>query len=251
MNFLFRLYERNPLLSLIGLLHLSLFVIFIMIGFTDERLLFGVSVWNKPAKFAISIGVFSWTIGWLMGNLPDKQKVEKISMGITIVMLVEMIIISIQAARGVPSHFNVSTWYDGLLFNIMGIAIFINTVFVFRIFQLFRPVRNLPSAYKLAIQMSLLIFIVSSLQGFFMAAKLCHTVGAEDGQLGLPFLGWARQFGDLRVAHFIGLHSIQVLPLFAWFFEREKPSLVWIAGLAYAALVVLSFVQALAGMPVF
>jgi hypothetical protein len=230
------------------MLLLSLFVLFGFLSFIDERMLFGVSVWNKPMKFAISIAVFFWTMAWYMDYLPQQDKVERISVWFVGLMAVEMLIIVGQSLRGVPSHFNRGNWYDDLLFGIMGLAILINTYWVFRVWLYFRKEQRLPQAYRLAIRLGMLIFIISSLEGYVMAARLSHTIGAADGQEGLLFFGWAWDFGDLRVAHFIGLHALQVIPLFAWYMARQRPLWVWVFGFAYAGLVVLSFLQAMQGM---
>ena len=249
MKFLFELYQRNPLLTLVGMLMLSLFVLFGFFSFLDERVLYGVSIWNKPMKFSISIAIFLWTMAWLMDELPQLAFVEKTSRWLIALMSVEIIIISIQAARGVPSHFNITTWYDAALFNIMGLAIFINTWWVFRVMLAYGKLSHLEKAYRWGVQFGMLIFILSSLEGYVMAARLGHTVGAADGGPGLPFFGWARDFGDLRVAHFVGLHALQILPLFAWYVARNKPFLVSMAGILYLAFVGLSFVIALQGHP--
>ena len=84
-----------------------------------------------------------------------------------------------------------------------------------------------------------------------------HTVGAPDGGPGMPVTGWSLEHGDLRVAHFVGLHALQVLPLAAWLLHRYATALsrtaatrlVVIFTVAYAGLVVLLAAQAQRGLP--
>jgi hypothetical protein len=81
-----------------------------------------------------------------------------------------------------------------------------------------------------------------------------HSVGVADGGPGLPIVGWSTVGGDLRVAHFFGLHAMQVLPFIGWLLSR-RPSLgarhrlllVWSSGLAYLGLVLVLTWQALRG----
>ena len=71
-----------------------------------------------------------------------------------------------------------------------------------------------------------------------------HTVGAPDGGRGLPVTGWSVDHGDLRIAHFVGMHGLQVLPLLAWWIarrrvppsERTQRNLIFVAATSYLAL---------------
>ena len=83
-----------------------------------------------------------------------------------------------------------------------------------------------------------------------------HTVGAPDGGPGLPGTGWSRAHGDLRVAHFLGLHGLQMLPMLALVFARRgwhearRVRIVWAMSASYVVLFGLLLWQALRGQSV-
>jgi len=247
MKFVEEIFKRSPSLGWFGAINFLAFFIMLLVSFFDDRILLGINVWVKPMKFAISIGVFVWTMAWFLHELPQKAKVRKIEWVIILMLFIEMIIIVGQAARGEMSHFNISSIVNGILFQIMGIAILINTIMVFWAFLLFRKLDSLPAGYKIGIQLGMLIFIVASLEGYLMAANLKHTVGAPDGQEGFFFLNWAKAYGDLRIFHFLGLHALQVVPLFAWYFSRERAKPVLVFGIIYFLLSLGTFWNAMAG----
>ena len=151
--------------------------------------------------------------------------------------------------------FNRTTPLNGAIFTAMGIAILANTWFAFRLFWLFgRDATGLAPACLLGIRLGLAIFVAASLQGFMMVSRLAHSVGVPDGGPGLPFVNWSTRGGDLRIAHFLGLHALQVLPLTGYLASKylNEPSAsraVITLALAIAAGVVLAVAQALAGRP--
>jgi hypothetical protein len=88
-----------------------------------------------------------------------------------------------------------------------------------------------------------------------------HSVGVTDGGPGLPVFGWSTVGGDLRAAHFVGLHALQVLPFIGWLLTRRRSVgaqlaatdrliLVWTVGVAYLGLVLMLVWQALRGQSV-
>ena len=81
-----------------------------------------------------------------------------------------------------------------------------------------------------------------------MVSRLGHTVGGPDGGPGLPVLNWSTRHGDLRVAHFVGMHALQVLPLLAWY-GRLSVRGTGLGALLYGALAVAVLVLALHGRP--
>ena len=84
-----------------------------------------------------------------------------------------------------------------------------------------------------------------------------HTVGAPDGGPGLPGTGWSREHGDIRVAHFLGLHALQILPLAAAAVRQARAgrrfgacAWCWAIAASYVSLFGLLLWQALRGQSV-
>ena len=83
----------------------------------DPRIITGAPAWLKPFKFAVSTAIYSLTLAWIFGWLPDWPRVRRVVGWTTaIVFVLEVAIIDTQAWRGTTSHFNVSTPLNAVLF---------------------------------------------------------------------------------------------------------------------------------------
>ena len=189
----------------------------------DSRQLLGVSVWEKPIKFYISVAIFSFTYSWLSSFLTRGGRwVRLTGLVIAVSLAVEIVIILAMASLGETSHFNVSTPTSLAIWSIMATFISIvlfSTVFI-SLMILFQKQQEFN--LKLALALGSINTAVGMGLAYLMtwptAAQLAnyqgiagaHAVGVSDGGPGLPFLGWSTVAGDLRVGHFFGLHSIQV-----------------------------------------
>lgn len=253
-EFFTRIRRLNPLLYYTGLGHAVLFIIFIPLFILDDRLITGINAWIKPMKFASSITIYLWTFAWLLQYVKSVKNVKFISWGIALCMMVEMLIITFQAARGVPSHFNITSVPNAIMFSTMGTFIGINTFLVLYTLVLFftKAVEIQDHITLVAWRAGLLLFFLGGVSGGLMVTNLAHTVGAPDGGPGIPFLNWSTEAGDIRIAHFITLHGLQILPALAFAFKDRVKSpltIILIIFTLYSTLCIGLHLLALSGKP--
>lgn len=237
---------RQPLLLATAAAHALLFLACLALALIDDTQITGLNRWIKPAKFASSIAIFLGTMAWYWPVAIARDVVKhRAAYVLSSTLILEMVIIFAQAARGLRSHFNFTTIPDAILFQIMGLAIAANVVTAAIVLRW--TFRAAPSAYVWGVRLGLLLFVVFASAGGLMVRYLAHTVGAPDGGPGLPFFNWSTRAGDLRVAHFFGMHALQALPLLG-FATRSTPAVVAAFG-AWAALAGALLRLALAGFP--
>jgi hypothetical protein len=97
--------------------------------------------------------------------------------------------------------------------------------------------------------------LLGGLTGIFISVHQGHWVGSLHTDAGgLPIFGWSRTGGDLRVAHFFGMHIMQAVPIATWLVSFVVPphrqKAVGLALLCVAILIAIgTFVQAVTGRP--
>ena len=244
----------------------------------DTREVTGAAVWLKPLKFAISTGIYALSLAWLIGRLPKGSRLTRAAAVAgtvaTIGLAIELALINAFALAGESSHFNVSTPLHTIAWSVMAASIVVVWVMTFVVAVLLFRAPLGDGARTLAIRGGIALALVGMALAFLMTGPTgdqladfqgiagAHAVGLSDGGPGLPLLGWSTVGGDLRIPHFIGMHALQVLPLFVLLLEvlalrvarlREpvrRERLVVLALITYAGVLVLVTVQALSGQSI-
>ncbi|WP_266368741.1 hypothetical protein [Tellurirhabdus rosea] len=210
----------------------------------------GANAWLKPFRFFASSVLLLWSMAWYMHYLGDNRAVTWYSWGMIALFTFENAYILFQAARGQASHFNVSTPVYAVLYGMMGLAAVGISVWTGYIGVHFftNPLTDLEPAYRWGIRLGIVLFVLFSLEGLAMGSRMAHSVGGPDGGEVLPLAGWNRNYGDLRIAHFFGMHALQVLPLVSYYLLTSVRASV-LAALLYAVISTWLFVQAMQGKP--
>jgi len=249
MNFLTELSIRNFPLYVFGWICLGGALITLTLSFTSHTQVLGISAYIKPFKFFLSTTIFVWSMGWYSHYLDKPAVVAAFTWTVIITLTFELVWITFKATQGELSHFNVSSSLNAFMFSMMGLAISIMTLFTLYIGILFfQSSYGLPAAYLWGIRLGILCFVIFAFQGGAMGSQLSHTVGAADGGPGLPLLNWSTKVGDLRIAHFVGMHALQVLPLLGFYVINSTRGIVVFSGI-YFGLCMAVFIQAMMKLP--
>ena len=269
-------YAAAPALTLLGFIMAADLVLCVLGLVVDHRVITGAPAWLKPAKFALSTMIACWSFAFCIASTSIWPRVTRaLDFVLAASLFIEIALIDMQAARGTSSHFNLATQFDGAVFGVMGVtiaciwlAMMLLTVVLFR-----QPFAR--SAWGWSLRLGMILALVGTGSGGLMAVPNsqqlaeahatgrlaiagAHTVGAPDGGRGLPITGWSADHGDLRVAHFLGMHGLQALPLLAWWIarrrrpvdERTQRNLIFAAAASYLALFGLVLWQAFRGQSI-
>ncbi|WP_208036703.1 hypothetical protein [Streptomyces cyanogenus] len=240
----------------------------------DDRVLVGAPVWAKPLKFSVSFVAYSLSLAWMLSLLPRGRRLAWwAGTVVALASLVEMLIITGQAARGRRSHFNQATPFDSALFQAMAVTVVILWAATLVIAVLLLRTRIADRASAWAIRSGIVLALAGAAVGFLMTRPApgqrrgvskvigAHSVGVPDGGPSMPLTGWSTTGGDLRIPHFVGMHALQLLPALVMALtvlaprftrlahDRVRLRLVLLASATYAAVFALVLWQALRGRP--
>ena len=226
----------------------------------DQRGFLGIDVWMKPLKFEAALFVYLLTLAFFARFLPagigERRWYRLYSSIVVFAIVAEMIWIGGAALLGTASHFNRGP-IGGILYSIMGLGAVILTtppaVYTWLIAR--NPATGLSPVVREALITGLALTLpLTLLTAGTMASMEGHAVGGSGLDTGgFPLMGWVRDGGDLRVAHFFATHSLHFIPLFGLLsLALSGPVNRWpvrLFAIAFAGFVAWTFVEALNGRP--
>jgi hypothetical protein len=232
-----------------GLLFLSAavhVVVFLIAGGGWE----GPLSWRKPILFGFSFGITVLTIAWVLGFLPRRRLLGWVlALTLGVASIAEVLLISMQTWRGVPSHFNEATPLDSMVFSAMGalVALVALAILAVTIWS-FVSLRAAPSM-AWAIRGGLLLLLVSQALGGAIIANGLTQAGDQVTATASTFGAG----GAMKVPHAVSLHALQTLPALAWLLgfsdwpERRRLQIVLVAAAGYVGLQAVTVLQTFGG----
>jgi hypothetical protein len=198
-------YVVGVLLVLSGLVHLSI----LMVGGGSWE---GPLSLRKAATFGLSFGLTLITIVWVTSWVPLSQRSRASLLAVfTVACTVETALVSLQAWRGVPSHYNIETPFDSLVARTLavgGLALIV--VILTCTIAAFRADSRIPMSLRIAVRVGFVTLSTSLTVGALMIAKGMRLVLAGEA---------ARAYatgGSLKPTHAVTMHAILVLTALAW-----------------------------------
>ena len=259
-----RMQAGSPALYVVGIAMLLMAAMTLVLAWLDPRLFQGVSTWAKPLKFQLSTGVYLLTLAWFMAWLPDDKRHTRLGRYVVFSAvsagIFEVAYITWQGAFGLASHYNYAPGFYSTMYTLMGVGAVILTTASLALAVLIArsPAYALPRAIKHAVVLGLVLtFVLGTGFGSYLGAQRTgHWVGgALTDAGGLPLLNWTRTGGDLRVAHFFGIHAMHFVPAIAALAAAARLpgarhiASAWLVAASFSGLTVWTFVQAAQGKP--
>jgi hypothetical protein len=225
-------YLVGALLILSGLTHL---VILLMSGGSWE----GPLSLRKPTTFGLSFGLTLINVTFITSFLSIKDRTRTLLLGIfATACVLETFLVSLQAWRGVPSHFNVETPFDAAVAQTLAAGGFtLVAVIVTLTIIALRDKTSLLPGLRLATRAGWVALVGAQVAGGVMIGTGMRLVFGGDPQRAYATGGW------LKPVHAVLMHGILVLPLASWLIsrtdwdERTRSRAIWSVIALYGLLV--------------
>lgn len=252
--------RADPILARLALALVLSLLLTVPAFLLDDRLFRGENVWLKPIKFQIALAVYFATLAlyatWLPESVTRSRKMRVFLTTVALASIAEMLWIGGAAMFATASHYNPAPLLYAIYAAMGAFAVLLTSVsLVFGIAFWRDRSSALPAPFRLSLALGLIAtFVLTLIAAGTLSALPGHHIGTPVTGATVPFMGWSREVGDLRVPHFLATHALHVIPvigLAAMALRTPRRALlaVWVGAGGFAALTLFSFVQALGGRP--
>jgi hypothetical protein len=200
---------------------------------------------RKAATFGLSFGLTLATVAWISHLVPLTGRSRNLLLGaFTGVSVVETALVSMQAWRGVPSHFNFQTGFDTAVSMTLAAGGFaIIATIIGMTLAAFRAGGRQTPAMRLALRFGFATLLVALAVGAAMIATGSVAARGPDPSIAYETAGF------LKPAHAVTMHAILVIPALAWLLtftrwgENQQTNIVRLGIIGYATLAVVIIVE--------
>lgn len=189
----------------------------IVLAATDERMLDGTNVWMKPLKFQISLAIFLATLAVMRSLTSAAFRAGQLQRGVRWtaigVSVFEISWITLQAARGERSHYS-ETPFGNAMYAAMGIGAVLLSLTPFVLMVAIARNRSKCTGQTLlrwGVYTGTIAGLIGTMVvGAMLGEQPSHYPADDNERISrIPFVGWSTTSGDLRIAHFVGMHAMQ------------------------------------------
>lgn len=202
---------------------------------------------RKAVTFGLSFGLTLASVAWASSHVDVRPRIRAALLGLFgAACVVETTLVTMQAWRGVPSHFNFETSFDTTVAMTLagGGGVIIATMLAFTGLAL-RPGRIASPSMRLAVRYGFVTLIVALATGAAMIAT--GVVQVQSGNAA----GAYTSAGALKPLHAVTMHAILVLPGLAWLLrftrwdEPRRLRLIRVAAAGYTVAIAIAAVISL------
>lgn len=203
-------YLVASLLMLSGLAHLG-------IALASDRPWSGPLSWRKPVTFGLSFGSTLASVTWVVSMLPDGTRARIPLLAVLAGdCVLEVLGITVQAWRHVPSHFNKETAFDAAVANALaaGGAVLVVVLVALGV-STWRSSCHVVPSLRLGVRAGFGILMAGLASGIAMVVRGVTLLGqgAVDGRWNDVAYAEA---GFIKGFHGVTLHAVLVLPAMAF-----------------------------------
>lgn len=257
------LFGAEPRFAMLGLVLALSMIPTGLAMMLDPRLFQAEPIWLKPLKFSFALSVYLLSLAYFARFLPrdmvNRPGYRIFAAVVILCILAEMVWIGGAAMFGTASHFNLSSPVMGALYGLMGLfAVTLTSASLVYGIAIWRNPAGLPDpALRLSVALGLILtFGLTVIVAGYMSSQPGHLVGVPQTGARVPVMGWSREVGDLRLAHFLATHAMHVIPLGGLLAVRmlsldTARRTVWAMSAGFVALTLLAFATAIMGYPAF